>query len=124
MRHTIISEAIKLVGNPVKSVPWLTTVVEVLAREGWIALLCHGTTALRTAHPHASHMPRETQVVIARARHVLDVLRDHVDDELLQCYCNEVPELEEAWYEMFELDFITIRMTTRSQVTKIRNRQR
>jgi hypothetical protein len=65
LHHTWVYDATKLVDNLVYSVSWLTKIADVLAVEGWIMLLCYGTTVLYTVHSYVTPTPCATKDVIA-----------------------------------------------------------
>ena len=91
--------------NLVTSVPLVDADINVVASEGWFQLMCCVTTVLCRVHPNSTIMPSETQDVIARAMHVLSVLRDRIDDvDLLEVFIAEIPGFEDTYYCVFEAD--------------------
>ena len=101
--HPIISEITALLDNFVSSVPLGDAAINVAAREGWFQLLCHGTPLLCLAHPNSTSTPTKTQHVIEKLMHLLDVLRDRVDNvDLLEVFIAEIPGFEDAYYCVFE----------------------
>ena len=99
----VISEVTTLLDNLITSVPLVDADINnVVAREEWFQLLCHGTTVLRCTHPNSTPTPNDTHDVIVSGMRVLNVLRDQIDDvDLLEVFIVEIPGFEDAHWPLF-----------------------